>query len=128
MSFSIGDNFYIDEVKFVIGFLQYRTESECVRKRHLSENEDPTWKMYMQTLMKRKKKYKGDHGQTIDEGCLSAQYYTIENELPVPKLGRQIKDPDWWSSIVKRYAGIDPEKSMNLLLRPLEDQMILFGV
>ena len=71
-------------------------------EKNLSENEDPTWKMYMQTLMKRKKNM--EIAQTID-GSLY-QYYTIENELPVPNW-RQIKDPDWWVQYLKDM-GIDP--------------------
>ena len=71
-------------------------------EKNLSENEDPTWKTYMQTLMKRKKNM--EIAQTIDEFLY--QYYTIENDLPVPNW-RQIKDPDWWVQYLKDM-GIDP--------------------
>jgi len=42
--------------------------------------------------------------QTIDEALY--QYYTVENNLPVPNW-RQIKDPDWWIQYLKDM-GLDP--------------------
>ena len=41
--------------------------------------------------------------QTIDEALY--QYYTVENNLPVPNW-RQIKDPDWWIQYLKDM-GLD---------------------
>tara|TARA_Y100000992_G_scaffold19178_1_gene11132 strand:- start:2 stop:232 length:231 start_codon:yes stop_codon:yes gene_type:complete len=66
------------------------------------ENEDPTWKMHMQTLTRRKKNM--EIGQTIDEALY--QYYVVENNLPVPNW-RYIKDQDWWLEYLKDM-GIDP--------------------
>ncbi len=42
--------------------------------------------------------------QTIDEALY--QYYTIENDLPVPNW-RQIKDPEWWIQYLEDM-GLDP--------------------
>ena len=45
--------------------------------------------------------------QTIDDALY--QYYTVENNLPVPNW-RQIKDPDWWIQYLKDMdltQGID---------------------
>ena len=66
------------------------------------ENEDPTWRMHMQTLTRRKKNM--EIGQTIDEALY--QYYVVENNLPVPNW-RYIKDQDWWLEYLKDM-GIDP--------------------
>jgi|TARA_B100000927_G_scaffold290447_1_gene289311 hypothetical protein len=66
------------------------------------ENEDHIWREYMMTLMKRKKSM--EVAQTIDDALY--QYYTVENNLPVPNW-RQIKDPDWWIQYLKDM-GLDP--------------------
>ena len=66
------------------------------------ENEDPTWKMHMQTLMRRKKSM--EIAQTIDEAL--HQYYVIERNEKVPNW-RYIKDQDWWIEYLKNL-GIDP--------------------
>ena len=42
--------------------------------------------------------------QTIDKALY--QYYTVENDLPVPNW-RQIKDPEWWVQYLKDM-GLDP--------------------
>ena len=42
--------------------------------------------------------------QTIDKALY--QYYTVENDLPVPNW-RQIKDPEWWIQYLKDM-GLDP--------------------
>ena len=54
------------------------------------ENEDLSWKMHMQMLMKRKKNM--EIAQTIDEVLF--RYYSDKGE-PVPNW-RVRKDPDWW--------------------------------
>ena len=41
--------------------------------------------------------------QTIDEALY--QYYTVENNLPVPNW-RQIRDPEWWVQYLKDM-GLD---------------------
>ena len=66
------------------------------------ENEDPTWKMHMQTLMRRKKNM--ETAQIIDEAL--HQYYVIERDEKVPNW-RYIKDQDWWIEYLKNL-GIDP--------------------
>ena len=66
------------------------------------ENEDPSWKIHMQTLMRRKKNM--ETAQTIDDALY--QYYTVENNLPVPNW-RTIKDPEWWIEYLKDM-GLDP--------------------
>ena len=66
------------------------------------ENEDPTWKMRMQTLMRRKKNM--EIARTIDEALY--QYYFVERGKEVPNW-RYIKDQDWWIEYLKNL-GIDP--------------------
>ena len=41
--------------------------------------------------------------QTIDDALY--QYYTVENDLPVPNW-RTIKDPEWWVQYLKDM-GLD---------------------
>ena len=41
--------------------------------------------------------------QTIDDALY--QYYTVENDLPVPNW-RTIKDPEWWIEYLKDM-GLD---------------------
>ena len=54
------------------------------------ENEDPMWKIRMQTLMKRKKSM--EIKQIIDDVIL--KYYSAKG-LPVPNWKRNT-NPDWW--------------------------------
>jgi hypothetical protein len=58
-------------------------------EKNLYENEDPSWQMHMQTLMKRKRNM--EIAQTIDEAI--SEWYSLHN-LPVPNWKR--KDPQWW--------------------------------
>ena len=62
---------------------------------------DPIWQMRMQTLTKRKKNIR--YAEIIDEALY--QYYTVENDLPVPNW-RQIRDPEWWLEYLDAM-GID---------------------
>jgi hypothetical protein len=55
----------------------------------------------MQTLTKRKKNIR--YAEVIDEALY--QYYTVENDLPVPNW-RQIRDPEWWLEYLDAM-GID---------------------
>jgi hypothetical protein len=55
----------------------------------------------MQTLTKRKKNIR--YAEVIDEALY--QYYTVENDLPVPNW-RQIRDPEWWIEYLDAM-GID---------------------
>ena len=68
-------------------------------EKNLYENEDPTWKTRMQTLMRRKKNLQ--IAQIIDD--ILYEYYS-EQGKPVPKWKR--KDPDWWIDYLKQL-GID---------------------
>ena len=62
---------------------------------------DPIWQMHMQTLTERKKNIR--YAEVIDEALY--QYYTVENDLPVPNW-RQIRDPEWWLEYLDAM-GID---------------------
>ena len=62
---------------------------------------DPIWQMHMRTLTKRKKNIR--YAEVIDEALY--QYYTVENDLPVPNW-RQIRDPEWWLEYLDAM-GID---------------------
>ena len=62
---------------------------------------DPIWQTHMRTLMKRKKNIR--YAEVIDEALY--QYYTVENDLPVPNW-RQIRDPEWWLEYLDAM-GID---------------------
>ena len=88
-------------MKVAVWLSAVNTESGLCQTR-IHENEDPSWRMHMQTLMKRKKSM--EIAQTIDDALY--QYYTVENELPVPNW-RQIRDPEWWVQYLKDM-GIDP--------------------
>jgi len=68
-------------------------------EKNLYENEDPTWRTHMQTLMRRKKNLQ--IAQIIDD--ILYEYYS-EQGKPVPKWKR--KDPDWWIDYLKQL-GID---------------------
>tara|TARA_R100000805_G_C3595691_1_gene96902 strand:+ start:773 stop:943 length:171 start_codon:yes stop_codon:yes gene_type:complete len=52
-------------------------------------------------LTKRKKNIR--YAEVIDEALY--QYYTVENDLPVPNW-RQIRDPEWWLEYLDAM-GID---------------------
>jgi len=71
-------------------------------EKNLSENEDPTWKMYMQTLMRRKKNM--EIAQTIDEVLF--RFYS-DKGMKVPEWKTQ-KDPEWWTEYLISL-GIDPK-------------------
>jgi hypothetical protein len=71
-------------------------------EKNLYENEDPSWQMHMQTLMKRKRTM--EIAQTIDDAL--HQYYVVEQGKPVPNW-RYVKDQDWWIEYLKDL-GIDP--------------------
>jgi hypothetical protein len=71
-------------------------------EKNLYENEDPSWQMHMQTLMKRKRNM--EIAQTIDDAL--HQYYVVEQGKPVPNW-RYVKDQDWWIEYLKDL-GIDP--------------------
>ena len=71
-------------------------------EKNLSENEDPTWKTYMQTLMKRKKNM--EIAQTIDEVLF--RFYS-DRGMKVPEWKTK-KDPDWWIEYLISL-GIDPQ-------------------
>ena len=62
---------------------------------------DPIWQMRMQTLTKRKKNIR--YAEVIDKALY--QYYTVENDLPVPNW-RQIRNPEWWLEYLDAM-GID---------------------
>ena len=68
---------------------------------NLYENEDPSWRMHMQTLMRRKRNM--EIAQTIDEALF--RYYS-EQGKPVPEWKCK-KDPDWWKNYLDSL-GIDP--------------------
>jgi len=70
-------------------------------EKNLYENEDPTWKIHMQMLMKRKRNM--EIAQIIDESLY--EYYS-EMGKPVPNW-KQKKDPDWWIAYLEEL-GIDP--------------------
>jgi type II secretory pathway pseudopilin PulG len=70
-------------------------------EKNLYENEDPSWQMHMQTLMKRKRNM--EIAQIIDEAI--NEYYSLQGK-PVPNW-RYIKDVDWWIEYLKDL-GIDP--------------------
>jgi hypothetical protein len=67
---------------------------------NLYENEDPSWRMHMLTLMKRKRNM--EIAQTIDESI--KDYYSLQGK-PVPDW-KYKKDPDWWINYL-RELGID---------------------
>ena len=70
--------------------------------KNLPDNEDPSWRMHMQMLMKRKRSM--EIAQTIDDALF--EWYS-ERGLPVPKW-KQKRDPDWWTEYLKQL-GIDPQ-------------------
>ena len=64
-------------------------------EKNLYENEDPMWRMRMQTLMKRKRNM--EIAQTIDNAL--EEYYS-EKGLPVPEWKLK-KNPQWWIDYLK---------------------------
>tara|TARA_R100000030_G_scaffold69216_2_gene53044 strand:+ start:892 stop:1137 length:246 start_codon:yes stop_codon:yes gene_type:complete len=76
--------------------------SKNMSEKNPYENEDPTWQIRMQTLMRRKRSM--EIAQTIDEALY--QYYVVERGEDVPNW-RYIKDADWWIEYLKNL-GIDP--------------------
>jgi hypothetical protein len=68
---------------------------------NLYENEDPSWRIHMLTLMKRKRNM--EIGQTIDKAL--EEYYS-EQGKPVPQWKTK-KNPDWWEDYLNSL-GIDP--------------------
>ena len=71
-------------------------------EKNLYESEDPTWKMRMQMLMKRKRNM--EIAQIIDEAV--SEYYSAQG-LPVPNW-KQKRDPDWWIDYLEDI-GVDPK-------------------
>jgi|TARA_B100000035_G_scaffold250639_1_gene219615 hypothetical protein len=70
--------------------------------KNLYENEDPSWRIHMLTLMKRKRNM--EIVQIIDD-ALEEHY--AELGLPVPNWKRQ-KDPQWWIDYLNDL-GIDSD-------------------
>ena len=70
-------------------------------EENLYENEDPSWKIHMQMLMKRKRNM--EIAQTIDDALF--EYYS-EKGLDVPNW-KQTKNPQWWIDYLKEL-NIDP--------------------
>ena len=69
-------------------------------EKNLYENEDPIWRMRMQTLMQKKRSM--EIAQTIDKALYD--YYSDQGKS-VPKWKK--KDPDWWTAYLEEL-GIDP--------------------
>jgi hypothetical protein len=67
---------------------------------NLYENEDPSWRIHMLTLMMRKRNM--EIAQTIDDAL--REWYS-EKGRDVPEWKR--KDPDWWTEYLDSL-GIDP--------------------
>ena len=70
--------------------------------KSLYENEDPSWKIHMQTLMRRKKNL--EIAQIINDALF--EYYS-EKGMEVPDW-KMKKDPDWWVEYLISL-GIDPK-------------------
>ena len=64
-------------------------------EKNLYESEDPSWRIHMQTLMKRKRNM--EVAQIINEAI--EEWYS-ERDLPVPDW-KMKKDPDWWIEYLK---------------------------
>ena len=64
------------------------------------ENEDPSWKIHMQTLMRRKKNM--EIAQIIDSAIY--EYYSEKN-IPVP-CWKTKKNPQWWIDYLNQL-GLD---------------------
>ena len=70
---------------------------------NLYENEDPSWKIRMRMLTKRKRNLQ--IAQTIDE--VINEYYSLQG-IPVPNWKTQ-KDPQWWIDYLKQLNQTDYE-------------------
>jgi hypothetical protein len=70
--------------------------------KNLYENEDPSWKIHMLMLMRRKRNM--EIAQIIDDAL--EEHYS-ELGLPVPNWKRQ-RDPQWWIDYLKDL-DIDPD-------------------
>ena len=69
-------------------------------ENNLYENEDPLWRIHMQTLMKGKRNM--EIAQTIDDAL--EEYYS-EKGLSVPNWKQQ-NNPQWWIDYLKSL-GLD---------------------
>jgi len=69
-------------------------------EKNLFDNEDPSWTIHMQTLMRRKRNM--EVAQIIDSALF--EYYS-ERGLEVPKW-KMKKDPQWWINYLNEL-GID---------------------
>ena len=67
---------------------------------NLYENEDPSWQMHMQMLMRRKRNM--ETAQIIDDALY--EYYS-EQGKPVPKWKR--KQPQWWVDYLNQLGLTD---------------------
>ena len=76
--------------------------NRIMSEKNLYDNEDPSWQMRMQTLMKRKRSM--EIAQIIDDAL--EEYYS-EQGLPVPNW-KQKKDPQWWTDYLNEL-GIDKD-------------------
>jgi len=74
-----------------------------LEKNHF-DNDDPSWKIHMQTLMKRKKNM--EISQIIDDAIWK---YYFEKGIEVPNWKRE-KDPQWWIDYLKEL-GLDQRNS-----------------
>jgi hypothetical protein len=64
-------------------------------EKNLNDNTDPTWKIHMETLMKKKRIL--ETKEIIEQAIW--EYY-FEKGLPVPRWRMQ-KDPQWWSDYLE---------------------------
>ena len=71
-------------------------------EKNLYENEDPSWRMHMLTLMQRKRNM--EIAQTIEDSL--KEYYDSIGK-PVPKW-RINRNPQWWTDYLISL-GLDPE-------------------
>lgn len=74
--------------------------------KNLYENEDPTWRMHMLTLMRKKRNI--EIGQTLDE--IFHQHYVVEKGVPVPEWRRT--QPQWWVDYLKSLDIDDRNKPL----------------
>nr|BAR39763.1 hypothetical protein [uncultured Mediterranean phage uvMED] len=75
--------------------------NRIMSEENLYENEDPSWRMHMLMLTKRKRNM--EIAQTIDEAI--NEWYSL-HDLPVPNWKCK-RDPDWWADYLKSL-GRDP--------------------
>ena len=68
-------------------------------EENLYENEDPSWRIHMMTLMKRKRSM--EIAQILDKAIND---YYIEKGKPVPRWKLQ-KDPQWWIDYLKEIEN-----------------------